>query len=120
MSVSSVLLCSMSMNYTYTVINNRILHARTNFLAAPLVKDSVTVDMFKIDLLDHILALYNKSVQRIDNEREQGTSVPVYLKLRDHFPHFTPCKSDMIVYATVEEGQSATKDDVIKYQEKLK
>ena len=84
------------------------------------MKDSVTVDMFKIDLLDPILALYNKSVQRIVNEREQGTSVPVYLKLRDHFPHFTPCKSDIIVYTTVEEGQSATKDDVIKYLDKLK
>ena len=47
-------------------------------------------------------------------------SLPVTLKLREYLPHFTPSKSDTIVYTSVREAQSATKLDVYKYFNELK
>ena len=38
-------------------------------------------------------------------------SFPVTLKLREYLPHFTPSKSNTIVYTSVREAQSATKLD---------
>ena len=46
--------------------------------------------------------------------------LPVTLKLREYLPHFTPSKSDTIVYTSVREAQSATKLDVYKYLNELK
>ena len=46
--------------------------------------------------------------------------MPVTLKLREYLPHFTPSKSDTIVYTSVQEAQSATKLDVYKYLNELK
>lgn len=57
------------------------------------------------------------------NCRLKNTSlerVPLTLKLREYMPHFTPAKPDTIVYATVEEAQSATKEDIRNYLCKLK
>ena len=46
--------------------------------------------------------------------------MPVTLKLSEYLPHFTPSKSDTIVYTSVQEAQCATKLDVYKYLNELK
>lgn len=80
-----------------------------------------TCDMFTVDLLDPILSFYNFCVTKICQERSlHANDKPVFIELRKHFPHFTPKKSDIIVYATVEEAHSATKDDIVRYLNSLK
>ena len=46
--------------------------------------------------------------------------LPIMIELRKYLPHYTPCKADIIIYASVQEAHSANKDDVHKYLNKLK
>ena len=86
---------------------------------------SITIDMFDIKLVDPTLLVYNQAIYKIVHNRigAFGSSElcqPVMIELRKYMPHFTPAKSDTIVYASVEEGHSANKDDISQYLKKLK
>ena len=85
----------------------------------------VTSDMFTIALLDPVLSVYIQSVykvvhSRLANMSENKMCLPVMNELRKFLPHYTPLKSDIIVYTSVEEARSANKDDVTGYLTKLK